>query len=306
MKLILQNNLGFSEKQIEEIKELGVSIDYYNNEIVEGDIFAGFPKQPFSEVEDITGLKFVQSLMVGYDHLNLNALLDRGIIFASGSGVSSVPIAEYVLLKILDHYKKAQRFRDQQAVAHWGLRSENTLEIDELYNKTALILGTGSIGMEIAKRLQVFGVSVIGVNTTGKEVGHFDKTVSIENLNLVLKKADIVVGCLPLTKSTQGIYNYDFFSEMKSDAIFINVGRGSQLNEEDLLKVLETHLAHVYLDVLPKEPLASDSKLWSHKKVSITPHISSSSIYIRERMKDLLIFNIKQFISGQEIKNRVV
>jgi len=93
---------------------------------------------------------------------------------------------------------------------------------------------------------------------------------------------------------------------MKNDAVFINVGRGAQLNEADLLKVLKTHLAHVYLDVVPSEPLNSDSKLWSNKKISITPHISSSSLYLRERMKDLLIYNIKQFLNNEEIKNRVV
>lgn len=303
MKIILQENTRLNEDDLNRIKNLGFSIQYYNNEEVEGDIFVGYPSTPFKALNDIKGLKFIQSLMVGFDHLDLEDLKERGIIFSNASGVSSIPIAEYVVLKILDYYKDSQFYRDNQKKSLWDKRDTN---IKELFHLKALILGTGHIGSEIAKRLKAFDVTVLGVNSDGRDVNYFDKNYALKDIKDHLDEVDIVVGALPLNKHTEKLYDKDFFMSMNKDAIFINVGRGNQLVETDLLEVLHNHLGHVYLDVVPSEPLGSDSKLWSHPKISITPHISASSDYIRNRMIDLVSENVLSFKENKEIRNRVV
>lgn len=306
MKIILQKNLEFSEAELNKIKDLGFSIEYYNNEKVEGDIYIGYPKQPFNELENITGLKFIQSLMAGYDHLDMDKIKAMGITYANASGISSIPIAEYVILKILDYYKNSEKFRKQEKQAFWGQRSENEKDIKELFNKRAMVLGTGNIGQEVAKRLKAFEVEVVGINSNGHTADYFDQTYALSDVKDHLSNVDIVIGALPLNKYTKGLYNKEFLENMKKDGIFINVGRGPQIIVEDLLEVIDDKLAHVYLDVVPEEPLSADSKLWNHNKVSITPHISSSSDYIDTRIKKLINENIYCFKVNEKIQNRIV
>lgn len=306
MKLIIQKEIKLSQKEKDEINDLGFTIIPYVGEKIVGDVFLGYPKAPFNEVDNIEGLKFVQSLMTGYDHLDMDYIKSKKIIYANASGVSSIPISEFVVLNILDYYKSAQKFRHLQSKKEWQSLSDNKVGVQELTGKQALILGSGSVGSEVAKRLQVFGVMTIGINRSGKSVEYFDKTYPFKEVYDHLPKADIVVGSLPLTSETRGMYNKDFFKKMPKDGVFINVGRGAQLNEKDLLEVLDNHLGYVYLDVFPIEPLSKESKLWSHKKVVITPHISFTSDQVLSRAIKLTIENLKRFIENTEIINRVV
>lgn len=305
MKLILQKDISLLKSDLNKLEDLGFSIEYYNNEKVEGDIYAGFPGQPFKELDNIKGLKFVQSLMVGFDHVDLEEIKARGIVFANASGVSSIPIAEYVILKILDYLKQSQTFRDNQKESFWDKHPENG-SIKELYAQKVLVLGTGHIGSEIAKKLKAFGAFVIGVNSDGRAVEYFDETYRLSEVKKHLKKANFVVGALPLNADTNYLYNKEFFKAMDSEAVFINIGRGSQVVEADLLEVLKDHLAHVYLDVVPVEPLPCKSKLWSNPKISITPHVSASSNHLNNRIKDLVIKNAYAFKHDKEIINKVV
>lgn len=306
MKLIVQRDIKLSQKEKTKINDLGFTIKPYTGKKVVGDVFLGYPKHPFNEIDNIEGLKFVQSLIVGYDHLDMDYIKSKNIIFANASGVSSAPISEFVILNILDYYKNAQKFRMLQSKKEWQSLSQNKVGVQELTGKQALILGSGSVGSEIAKKLQVFGVKTIGINRTGKKVIHFDKTYPLGEVFNYLPQADIVIGSLPLTKETKGMYNKEFFKKMPKDGVFINVGRGPQLNEKDLLDVLDNHLGYVYLDVLPQEPLSKDSKLWNHSKVRITPHISFTSDLVLSRSINLAIDNLKRFKENREIINRVV
>lgn len=306
MKLIVQSQIKLSLQEKAQINDLGFIVQYYKGEKISGDVFLGYPKHPFKELENIVGLKFVQSLMVGYDHLDMDYLKSKNIIFSNASGVSSIPISEFVILNILDYYKNARMFRSLQKQKVWGNLPENKKAVQEVYGRQALILGSGSVGSEIAKRLQAFGVSTIGINRSGKSVEYFDETYPLDQVKDHLHRSDIVVGALPLTKNTRGMYNKEFFRLMPKDGVFVNVGRGQQLVESDLLEVLEDHLGFVYLDVFSKEPLSKDSQIWNHKKISITPHISYTSNHVEARSINLAIDNLKRFKENKDIINRVV
>lgn len=306
MKLIVQSQIKFNSKQKAKINSLGFTIKHYFGEKITGDVYLGYPQLPFSELENIEGLKFVQSLMAGYDHLDMDYIKSLNIMYANASGISSIPISEFVILKLLEHYKNAEKFRLLQRKKKWKSLSENSQGVQELYGRQALILGSGSVGSEVAKRLKVFGVSTIGINRSGKSVEHFDQTYTLSEVYDHLPKVDIVIGALPLSSETLGIYDKKFFKLMPKDGVFVNVGRGPQLNEKDLLEIIDDHLSYVYLDVLPNEPLSKDSKLWDHKKISITPHISFTSDKVLSRSIELAIENLKRFRENREIINRVV
>lgn len=306
MKLILQEGFKLKDTEYDVLEDLGYTFVEYNDEPVEADVFVGFLRKPYKELEDIKGLKYIQSTIAGYDMLDMENIKRKGITFCNASGTASAPIAEYVVLKTLDYYKNAQYYRDMQEKSEWAFAPYPNSGIEELSYKTILVLGTGQIGQAVAKRFKAFDVNMIGINSSGKDVEYFDETFSLDDVLEVLKKADVVVGALPLNDDTRGFYNDEFFKAMKDQSIFINVGRGPSLNEDSLQRALDLKLAHAYLDVTVKEPLDSSSWMWKHPKVSITPHLSSHSSEVEKRTRVLVFENLKRYIKNEELQNKVL
>lgn len=306
MKLILQNRNTFSEEETNYIENLGYDIAYYEDKEVDGEVFVGMFRNQDNDLKNMKNLKYIQSVIAGFDSLNMEEIAMRNIIYCNASGIGSDPIAEYVVLKILDYYKQSSYYRKLQSEGVWGTRKESDEIIEELCDKRILVLGTGSIGLEVAKRLKAFNSEVIGINTSGKLVDNFDEVYLLSELSKVLPTVDVVVGALPLNEHTKNIYNKQFFTSMKDSSIFINVGRGPQLVLGDLEEALEKNLAHAYLDVLPVEPLAKNSPLWRNENISITPHNSSSSNIVINRVKKLVIENLDNYINNKDLVNRVI
>ncbi|NLY62596.1 MAG: hypothetical protein GX074_01885 [Erysipelothrix sp.] len=303
MKLILQDASILSDEQIGLLENLGYEIAVYNNEEIDGEVFVGILRPPFEELKNIKGLKFIQSTIAGYDFIDMDAVNELNILFANGSGVGSAPIAEYVLHSILDYYRDAARFRQYQIDKHWGSRKEANGIIQELASKRVLVLGTGAIGQATAKRLQAFDVYTIGVNSNGRQIDCFDECLALDDVYDHLADVDVVVAALPLNDATRAMFNQQFFEAMKLGSIFINVGRGPQVIEDDLVNALSNHLGHAYLDVFNVEPLASDSVLWQVENLSVTPHISSSSVLVNERTRQLIMDNLDNYISSKPLLN---
>lgn len=183
--------------------------------------------------------------------------------------------------------------------------AERTIE-----GKTALVLGTGDIGSNIAKRLSAFGTKNIGIRRTGAPAQYFDEMHTLSDIDSLLSRADLVIGCLPSTKETGHILNYDRLCLMKSDALFINVGRGSLIDTDALIRALEERrIAGAILDVLENEPLAADSPLWKMPNVLITPHISGRGFghdpATEKKVWDICLENLRRYIAGEDIINEV-
>ena len=306
MKLILQEGFNLKDDEYQILKDLGYTFIDYKKESVEADVFVGFLRKPYQELEDIKGLKYIQSTIAGYDMLDMKSIKDRGITFSNASGTASAPIAEYVVLKTLDYYKNSQFYRDMQDKSEWAFAPYPNSGIEELSYKTVLVLGTGQIGQAVAKRFKAFDVNMIGINSSGRDVEYFDETYPLDDVLDVLIKADVVVGALPLNDDTRGFYNDEFFKAMKDQSIFINVGRGPSLNEDSLQRALDVKLAHAYLDVTVKEPLDSSSWMWKHPKLSITPHLSSHSSEVEKRTRLLVFENLKRYIQNEPLQNQVL
>lgn len=305
MKLILDKGFKLNDQEINSLENLGYKVKYYNKEECDGDVFVGMLRAPFSEIDNIKGLKYIQSTIVGYENIDLDKLKAKGITYANASGVSSSAIAEYVVLKILDYYKQSAKFREQQKNKYWGTHARNSVDILEVENKRVLVLGTGSIAKEVAKRLKAFNAIMIGINRSGKAVEHFDEVYPLSEVYNNLNDVDVVVGAIPLNKETTNLYDDKFFDNMQDNAVFINIGRGKSVDEKALINALDK-LGHVYLDVTKNEPLEEDSLLWSHPKVSITPHISASSNLVKMRTKNLVFKNLENYIKEKPLMNKVI
>ncbi|MCR3923150.1 MAG: NAD(P)-binding domain-containing protein, partial [Firmicutes bacterium] len=210
--------------------------------------------------------------------------------------------AEWVILKVLEIYKQTQHFAAAQRRSEWN----KNVDILELNGKTMGIIGTGSIGVEVAKRANAFGCKVIGLNTRGRNVAFFNTCWPRTQLHDFLPQCDIVVLTLPFTEQVKDLLNRGTLPLMKEGAVLINIARGGIINEADLLDILSSgSLRGVALDVFEEEPLPSDNPLWQHERVLVTPHISFASEQIAQRMHALVYANLKALQGLQEWENVV-
>lgn len=225
-------------------------------------------------IEKAPSLKWVCVMSAGMERLPFEELEKRNILVTNARGIHAIPMAEYTLGMMLSYVKCFPAMAANQQKQIW----ERKQPFSELYGKTLLILGTGAIGSEIARLAQAFSMKTIGMNRSGREVEHFDELILFEQLQDTLPHADVVVSVLPSTSETKNLLQFKHFEAMKAESLFINIGRGDLISEETLIKVLEQkEIAHMILDVFPKEPLEETSPLWKFSNLTITPHISSIS-----------------------------
>ena len=165
----------------------------------------------------------------------------------------------------------------------------------ELCGKTWGIIGLGNIGRRVAGIAQAFGCKVIYHSTSGN---NHDADYTEVSLDELLKESDIVSVHAPLTEQTEGLMNYDRFSIMKPTSIFLNLGRGPIVVEEDLRRALdEGKIGGAGLDVLCVEPMSADSPFLNDppENLFITPHIAWASVEARTRLMKIIENQIKEF-----------
>ncbi len=303
MKVLFTMNYG--EDKFQKIRDLGYEVTYYHENKVsnnadtdDSDILVTY--NPFNtlDISKMSKLKYIQTTSVGVDQIPKEKLLGRDILIANNKGGYSVPISEWIVMYILQIYKNSKRFYEQQQNKKWKMN----FEISEMTGKKIGFIGTGTIATQGAKRLKAFGVEIWGVNTNGSDREYFDKCFSTLEMDTVFKECDVVICTIPATKETIGIINKDKFDIMKDKSVFINVGRGNILNEEDLINYINKFRG-VALDVFQNEPLSEDNKLWSFDNVTVTPHNSWVSDKNNERNFDMIYDNLKKYINKESINN---
>lgn len=263
-------------------------------------------KQPPGVLDGLPNLKAIFSIGAGVDHL-----------FAAGNALPDVPIvrvvaddltdrmSEYSVWQVLDHHRKGPLYRDQQArrVWHEDLMQPAASEV------TVGILGYGNLGQDAAKKLMMLGFKVIGWSRTEKQDEAVETFAGEDGLTAFLGQSDIVVCLLPLTPATRGILSAPFFARMKPRGplgapILINAGRGGLQVESDILAALEEkRLGAVSLDVFQTEPLPADSPLWTHPRVTITPHAAATSM--PQELVPPMIEQMDAHDRGEKLKNLV-
>lgn len=252
-------------------------------------------------------LLWVQMTWSGTDKYTRREGFPEQAVLTNATGIFGKGMAEWLLGTLLSIYKKFPSYRDRQREHVWrDMGREKTL-----YGKTVLIVGAGDIGTSFAALLKPFGTKTIGVRKRkGKCPKEFQKMYTVESLDKLLPTADVVVLALPDTRETKGLINLKRLHLMKEDAVLLNVGRGTAVVTEDLIRVLEEgRLYGVGLDVVCPEPLPEDSPLWDFERVVITPHIAGQGLgHLEETynaIAELLVENVRRFDKGKKLLNVV-
>lgn len=305
MKLLVTNK--YSEEEIKRVEDLGYEVIYMkeskatvNENIKDVEILVGYNPFKTLDISKLSKLKYIQLSSVGIDQIPKDEVIKNNIVVCNNQGNYSIPMAEYIVMYILNVYKNTKKSYKNQENKNWKL----DIELEELTNKKIGFIGTGTIAKNTAKRLVSFGVEIYGVNTDGKHIENFDKCFSIDNIDYVIKTCDVVAITVPSTKSTIGMINEPKLKLMKEGSVLINIGRGNIINGNDLINYIEKFKG-VCLDVFENEPLSIENKLWNFENVTITPHNSWISNKNRERTYNTIYQNLKRYINNKGLENIV-
>jgi phosphoglycerate dehydrogenase-like enzyme len=177
----------------------------------------------------------------------------------------------------------------------------------ELHGKTAVVVGVGGIGMQIAQRAKGFGMTVIGVDPEDIPYNPaLDKVVVPDQIDQVLPGADVVFVAAPLTPASEGMIGERQFSLMKQGSYFVAVSRGRLYKTDALVKALDSkRLAGAGLDVTDPEPLPAGHALWGFPNAIITPHVAGQSDLMPKRRLEIFKENIRRFAEGKPMLNVV-
>ena len=267
------------------------------------DVVLGEPD--LSTIHAMKNLRWIQMTWAGANKYTSIPDFPAHITVTSASGAFGKIISEHILAGILSLYKNLRAYRGQLQQGAWQL-----LDTDEtLEGKRALILGTGNIGCETAKRLKDFDAYTVGISRTQKKKSpYFDESYTAEQMDAQLRTADLVVIALPGTEKTRGMFCKERFQNMKPGALFINVGRGFVADTDALTEVLNSgHLRGAVLDVTDPEPLPPDHPLRHMENVILTPHVSGISWgtnrFTRKRIVDIFQENLQRDAQGISLCN---
>jgi phosphoglycerate dehydrogenase-like enzyme len=258
-------------------------------------IVGGFELKKFN-FSKLLNLKFIQLISSGYDYIDLDN--NPNVMLSNARGVYSNAIAEWILSALLMEIKEFRTIFKQQIEKRW----DRTLKSQDLKDKRIVVFGTGSIGSEVARLLNLLGVQVDGVNSNGRYIDGFKKTLSLSQSKTMMSDYDILIFCLPSNNETKNFLNESSILELNSGSIVINVGRGDLISKEAILKRSDVRFI---LDVHHIEPLPIDSELWNLDNLLISPHISFYSSEYVKSLKDLIQINISNLLDNKEVVNRV-
>ncbi len=252
------------------------------------------------------GLRFIQATAGGAGEqvraAGLNEAELARVSITRAGGVHVGPLAEFAFFGLVAFTKGLPRLLADKSARRW-----DHYPVAELAGATLLVVGLGSIGVEVARLAKAFGMRVIGVNRSGHtDSPDVDEVRPSRLLGDLLPLADGVVLTLPLTEETEGMIDATAIAAMHPGAILVNVGRGGVVDEAALVRALaEGHLAGAALDVFATEPVATDSALWELPNVILSPHTAGLSVHENERIVAQFTEDLRRYLAGDELLNRV-
>lgn len=223
----------------------------------------------------------------------------------NASGIHAQPIAEHVLGLMLMFARQLHRAGRQQAARHW---ESGPLQagVKTLHGATVGIVGFGAIGRGLSPIASALGLRVIALKRVAGGAPGVERMFGPGQIVAFLKEAEYVINTLPLTAQTQGYFGPREFAAMRSDAVFINVGRGATVQTDALLRALQSgSIAGAALDVTDPEPLPADHPLWSLENVILTPHYAGAHPGYVQRASAIFLENLARFVVGHELTNLV-
>jgi D-2-hydroxyacid dehydrogenase (NADP+) len=243
-----------------------------------------------------TGLKWLQCLATGVDHVLRQPDLSPAVVLTSGRGVHGAPMRETVLYLMQGISRNVARLVEDNKAHFWERRFYSLL-----YGRTAVVVGIGVVGIAIGQLLKAFGMRIIGVTRTPRRVEGFDDMLPMTQLNAAAARADFLINILPATAENALVFGRELFAAMKPSAYYINAGRGQTTDEAALIEALQQRrIAGAGLDVFQTEPLPHGSPLWELPNVFITPHLGGYTSDYEDLIMPLITENLRLYLAGRQ------
>lgn len=242
----------------------------------------------------------IQTLWAGVDKLLADPRLPNHLPLARmTSSALAKQMAEFVLYHSLDYLRDGPALRKSQSESRWQvppLKLAPQVKIG--------VMGLGEMGCQSIEYLKIVGFDLLGYSASAKNLDGVKTFSGAEGRKEFLSTSDLVVCLLPLTATTAGILNRDFFSQMREGAWLIHAGRGGHLIEEDLLVALDQNRpARAILDVFKEEPLPPSHPFWKHSQISISPHCAA--VTPPGSGAELILKNYQNALTGRPLINLV-
>ena len=244
-------------------------------------------------LDGLPALRVVQVRSAGVDWI-----VDRippGVLLCSARGARDAAMAEWLVAAILADAKEARACAEQQAGRLW-----RPLSVRDVAGTCVLVLGHGSIGRALERRLEPFGVDVVGVARRAR-----DGVQGIDELDALLPEADVVVDLLPLTPATRGLVGARVLAAMRPEGLLVNAGRGATVDTAALVDALEAGRVRAVLDVVDPEPLPRDHALWRAPGVIISPHSAGDTPAAERAAWALAGEQLRRYAAGEPLRNVV-
>ncbi len=270
--------------------------------LAQADILFDFDPTHRADLPELApNARWIQATSAGIGQLVKGHRYDKRMpntVFTTASGVHRRPLAEFVVMAMLMHYKGAPRLINAQQRRHWERYAGTDLE-----GRTLAIVGLGRVGAEIARMCRALGLTVIGTDvSSAAEI--VDRYYEISQLHAMLRQADVLVLMVPHTPQTEKMIGAKELALLPRGAYFINIARGAVVDQPALVEALRSgHLGGAALDVFSEEPLPPSSPLWGMLNVLVSPHSASTSDRENRRITDLFCDNLGRFLKGEPLRN---
>jgi phosphoglycerate dehydrogenase-like enzyme len=242
-------------------------------------------------------VKWVQTTSTGVGQMvHKLGIQDSDILITTARGVHGAPLAEFVMLGLLAHFRGLRHLQAEQKAHRWERYCG-----DEMSGKNIVLIGAGDLAKATAVRARAFGMTTEAItrnpSKSREHAGVFDAIHRTDGLHPVLGRADAIVVTTPHTSETERLIDRDAFAAMKPGIAFVNIARGQIVDEEELIICLRSgHVAFAALDVAAVEPLPDDSPLWDLPNVLISPHSASTVFRENERIVDIFCHNLRCYV----------
>ncbi|WP_104141049.1 D-2-hydroxyacid dehydrogenase [Arthrobacter sp. ZGTC131] len=274
-------------------------------------VLYGFPNESPAGLARIARenphLQWIHAMAAGAGGAVKASGLDAGTLnkfkVTTSAGVHALPLAEFAAMGILNGFKRSAELAQDQAAKVWPeLRTPTRL----VNGSSLVVTGLGEIGLETARIARALGMKVSGTKRNVEPIDGIEEVADNSDLAGLLASADAVVNTLPGTPFTEKLFNREIFGAMKPGTVFVNVGRGTVVDEDALLEALENgRVSYACLDVFAVEPLPQDSPLWNHPKVMVSPHTSALSAAENRLITERFCSNLRTFLDGGELPHLV-
>ncbi|AVH88830.1 Phosphoglycerate dehydrogenase-like oxidoreductase [Corynebacterium camporealensis] len=274
----------------------------------DAEVFINTMPNPRKIPQRTENIQWVQHCFTGVNQLiDAGIIADDGIPWCNSAGAFAKPVAEGCLGLLLSqaHHHKAFALAATWDVANELDESQKWIYTQREPQKVA-ILGAGGIGKQLIKLLKPFGVHITAVNRSGRDVSGADESVAMDKAGHIWSESDVIVNILPLTKETDKLVDAQKFAQMKTSALFINVGRGSTVVTDDLVDALRnSEIAGAGLEVMDPEPLPDGHPLYELPNCTMTPHMAASAGVAQFHMGEVFNANAAAWEKGEEMPTQV-